>query len=692
MRVLETKGLTFALGRDLMVYVNHRQLGGCFGHREGRAKVMDRIVSILFSCLVLSLGGCGTKPVVDKPSKEGKEAKTAAERLLVWSEPVNGLRARIEMAHPELPELYHCFAILVRVQNIGPRPLAVPDGNPYDIKNVSAYKLLAREKGNWRPVLMDRVKLPNYVYYPDPYYFEDLMPAPGKERSYIVLAPGESALIFIRWHQIPLSEIKVVIGISAANRADGWTGTLETPVRPVRVDPAAVKALKETLDFPRHFPAFTAVEYTGGNMEHGLPAFPLLQISNSMLLEQLELYKPADVAAEMERRMNDEKNIPLALLYASQAAKRGSEAAKTFILNKCKRTVKDEIAVDDTASLRDADIATNAFYALGAVECGERTPEWAIDAWIEALNENIKAERSYRDLVSDGWDESNAIFYFPQRDYSLALAGTKSARALTALIKIAKDPQKSARWMAIDALGETGDERAIEALMDLAQSCVKDAQNSGGKSLRSDLFRYSLHALAELNAKAAVPLLMENIKDRDIVRGLARIGDRRAVPALRKIVADDTFEDKWCTMAARVALAGLEEGDPVPRYAAIFADKSSDDAMRSEAIWPMAQLGDTRVVPILIKAAKTDPSGRVAHGAIYWLSAFKTREAVTGLIECFDVDFNGKGLPKIGGTPDMFRNQIARSLWKITGQSFGLDKDAWEKWWETQGSKDPAFK
>ena len=114
-------------------------------------------------------------------------------------------------------------------------------------------------------------------------------------------------------------------------------------------------------------------------------------------------------------------------------------------------------------------------------------------------------------------------------------------------------------------------------------------------------------------------------------------------------------------------------------------DKSLGEFQRRTVVWRLGNCRDPRAVPLLIRTIKSDPSGSVVNQAITVLAAFKSQEAVQGLIECFDADFRGKSDWKRAYKSAMFRENIAESLRAITGQSFGPDKEEWLKWWQEKG-------
>jgi hypothetical protein len=65
------------------------------------------------------------------------------------------------------------------------------------------------------------------------------------------------------------------------------------------------------------------------------------------------------------------------------------------------------------------------------------------------------------------------------------------------------------------------------------------------------------------------------------------------------------------------------------------------------------------------------------------MPGFKFKAAVDALIESFDADFQGKRDWKRAYTPEMFRENIAHSLSRLTGQSITADKRQWLDWWKS---------
>jgi HEAT repeat protein len=120
------------------------------------------------------------------------------------------------------------------------------------------------------------------------------------------------------------------------------------------------------------------------------------------------------------------------------------------------------------------------------------------------------------------------------------------------LIKILKDSKdKFARWEAAEALGEIGDKRAVDPLI--------EALND-----KKPLIRWkAAEALGEIKDKRAVDPLIEALKGEDedwcvrktAAEALGKIGDKRAVEPLIEALKD---EDRYVRETARKVLEKIK--------------------------------------------------------------------------------------------------------------------------------------
>jgi HEAT repeat protein len=210
--------------------------------------------------------------------------------------------------------------------------------------------------------------------------------------------------------------------------------------------------------------------------------------------------------------------------------------------------------------------------------------------------------------------------------------------------------------------------------------------------------------LGKLKAKDAVAVLLEDIEYPGVIDALGEIGDPRALPALREMVAAggrivrngnpaSPERNGKRLFAAKVALTQFDLDDGALRLAEMLDDPTWERNQRYEIVLRLIKRPDARVIPHLVNVIKQEPDYYIVDLAIQALAQMKYRAAVEGLIECFDADFKAHDLAKRERvTPASQRNHIARSLQSITGQSFGGDKHPWLKWWQETGKQSREFK
>ena len=217
-------------------------------------------------------------------------------------------------------------------------------------------------------------------------------------------------------------------------------------------------------------------------------------------------------------------------------------------------------------------------------------------------------------------------------------------------------------------------------------------------------------ALEGLGSVDAAHRLEAYAFDVDVIEALQAIGDKRCVPLLGTIVEKEgefplerlpdgipknpngfnSAELKEGRLwRAEIAFTTLAPDDPIPPLLKLLSKyrlgENPDDWRMGEVIQAFENIPDKRVVPVLLELIATDSSSWVFCGSVRALAFIKCRESVTGLIGSFGLDFEKKISSKAAWTPEMFKGYIARALAEITGEDFGTDKEAWEKWWNSEG-------
>jgi HEAT repeat protein len=634
---------------------------------------MAIVKTIFLGCIALTLTAAAAPTTVPTTAPAAVTA-TALSAFGEWSERVNGLQARVAtLGNPGYTD-----AVFLELRNSGEKPTTIPSLAISVSNKDFPWKLQIGQGDDWKSVPWDTRGFGTTGGTDKP---------KRESEQAVILQPGETALMRINSaldaEVRHAQQFRLSIQQSGIGPISGWSRTLNTPPASTHPSEKTMSRLAGTLAAPAYFPPFSRVATFFPNGSGYESAFRLLSATNWRLYEQLALYRDEPVAAELERRLAAENDFTMQLLLAVEAVGRGSIAGKQFILS----------------AMKDLDYARclSTLDALKDLSSRDNTPDWVLSAIITALQD----QRRVVNLPSRwGKGTSFTVSDLADGDSDLAwvLGDKKCLRAVPVLIELTKNERH--RRDAIDALGRIGDPAAIPTLFKTATTERANLKISG-ESLEPELYQMALGALVNLKAAGTEDELLNNVVHEEIVKMLEQTGDARAIPILRELVStgkakqiqgSNAKSDRSCVEAARIALATLEPGDPVPRYCALVQDRSLNEFTRREAIWRLGEQQhiDPRAIPVLLKAARDDPSGTVVDNAIIVLGAYRYTAAVDGLIELFHADFARKENWKYAYTPEMFREHIADSLEKLSGQSFGVDPIAWQKWWASQDQS--AFK
>ncbi|MEP7291428.1 MAG: HEAT repeat domain-containing protein [Chloroflexota bacterium] len=207
--------------------------------------------------------------------------------------------------------------------------------------------------------------------------------------------------------------------------------------------------------------------------------------------------------------------------------------------------------------------------------------------------------------------------------------------AVEPLIGILRDSAKSRIWsFAISSLGDIGDTRAVEPLIDLLKNPLSHVWTPSRK--------YTAFALAKFKDDRAVDVLLEMLHDRLIdeeddydepdyetilaaAEALASIGDLRALePSINRIFEGDDYWQNgetlrtWGESALNMLLSMIE---------------SDDEQIRRGVAALLGEFGDKRAVEPLIERLKADSSPEVRSSAAYGLSELADPRAFDSLTE-----------------------------------------------------------
>jgi HEAT repeat protein len=428
---------------------------------------------------------------------------------------------------------------------------------------------------------------------------------------------------------------------------------------------------------PGRFPNFNHAPDWGDNNFDDIEVVGLW-IANRDLIGTLTNYNRGKLREKLEALMQEENALPMKLLLASEAAPLGSEPAALFLL-KCMTNTDYQVAQNTDTAIR---------FALNHYE--ENPPDWLVKMAMATLSD----ERYVTGLQKSGMSSDTffTMSYLADEHGRLtdALGYLKCTNAVPFLIGMAK--KTNGRRGPVMALGALGDARAIPALIEFVKQKGPSVKPENGSPL-DDGFLRPVVALGSLHAKEAIPVLLEYVEHPDVIEALEKIGDPSVLGPLEKLIAtkgkwekvgvkNDPEDQQRRLVAARIAVASLDPKDRTAKLCELLHDTSFDQYQRRSVVWRLGDHPDPRAIPFLEKAIKTDSSGAVVNQSITVLAAFKYKTAVDTLIASFNADFNGKRDWKRAYNPEMFRQNIADSLSRLTGQNFGADKQRWLTWWK----------
>lgn len=283
----------------------------------------------------------------------------------------------------------------------------------------------------------------------------------------------------------------------------------------------------------------------------------------------------------------------------------------------------------------------------------------------EALGQ-LGSERSIGPLVTALGDKEERVRWAAAR----ALEKIGGSHAVDGLLGLLEGSGE--REHVIEVLGEIGDARAVEALLDLLLADSIDVRvravyalgKLGDVSAVDGLLaalkdhvqvrRAALRALLAIRDVRAVDKLLLALTDEDpsvrwaVAETLGEIGDKRAVGSLLRVLGDEAFEGR---QIAAVALGKI--ADPSSVEGLLQGMEDHDTSVRRAAARALGNIGDSRAVGKLIGALETDEQS-VRGVAARSLGKINDLSAITALLSALKDDepwirrIAGEVLEKIG--------------------------------------------
>jgi HEAT repeat protein len=298
--------------------------------------------------------------------------------------------------------------------------------------------------------------------------------------------------------------------------------------------------------------------------------------------------------------------------------------------------------------------------------------------------------------------------------------GKPAVEPLIGYLKNIKNIEGQGRENAAWALGEIGDSRATEPLIDALNGKRASLRFNAAKALwkikgtleflitvlkdespggRSD----AAAALGEIKDRRAVKPLIMALKDQhsnvreEAAKALGVIEDGRAVEPLITLLRD---EQPGVRSEAALGLGKIKDVRALEPLIAILKDTGQYYVVRSDSAKALGTINDTRAAEALIATLK-DGNSCVRWHAAEALGKMNDPAAVEFLIAALkdeDEDVRertARALGKIGDRRAVeplltaLKDAHQRVQWgvqwalkKITGKDFGEDHGKWQKWWE----------
>jgi hypothetical protein len=386
----------------------------------------------------------------------------------------------------------------------------------------------------------------------------------------------------------------------------------------------------------------------------------------------------------LAKRLADPKMVPpLRLLYAAMLAAANDVRGRAFLLKAIETQNKEELA--------------DALYCLGAV------------AWL--MPEDVRVKKK----TELGWAEPALLELMSRRDSRGKPATAEMAMRYTCIPAILASFHTAASRRVLMDLASMQSGTMEDSLFGTWRSPCLRAICEAEKSLPdTDLRRLEEIAKSRSDRECILAQFLKQDHPDTVRLFLRELEDSSAymdfrehlTPQMLKALESNLGRVSTKAKTNIEMLLILGQKDPLPSLIARLDDAKWKD--KNFVMYELARLADPRAVaPVATKLRDApadyfqfdperesrsesgkattafDPdslaAGMAVQHAIEAIAATESKEAVAELIRLLNVD-----LGRFGGYihREGFRRIIAEHLIELTGESFGVDADAWRKWHE----------
>ncbi|NQT95525.1 MAG: HEAT repeat domain-containing protein [Candidatus Omnitrophica bacterium] len=243
--------------------------------------------------------------------------------------------------------------------------------------------------------------------------------------------------------------------------------------------------------------------------------------------------------------------------------------------------------------------------------------------------------------------------------------GEAAVEPLLAVVKDWRGKDADLRVLCVDTLGEIKDKRAVPVIISVLEE-------------KKMTMRYNAaRALGKIGDNKATPPLIKLLKDTEwevrffTAEALGKIGDDRAAKPLANVALSDSQ-----VKVRLVAIQALDNVEGKSEYKAVIGALSDNDPeIRSYAAELSASWNIEDSLPIITGMLKDDRANITRASCAHALGVYNNIATVPALIEALGDDYKD------------VRIYALESLKKISGQSYGFNKDKWNHWFELNKAK-----